>query len=85
MSPPPADVWGIGVVLWEAACGETPFSDDSIEYPQLEHRAPALRSRRRLPTALADIVDRCLEHDPAGRPSLAELRAALEPVAGARG
>ena len=82
---PPADVWGIGVVLWEAACGETPFSDDSIGYPQLEQRAPALRSRRRLPKALADTVDRCLEQNPAGRPSLAELRAALEPVPGARG
>jgi serine/threonine protein kinase len=82
---PAADVWGIGVVLWEAACGETPFSDESIEYPQLEHRAPPLRSRRRLPAALAEAVDRCLAHDPGDRPSLAELRAALEPIAGARG
>jgi serine/threonine protein kinase len=80
-----ADVWGIGVVLWEAACGETPFGDESIEYPQLEHRAPPLRSRRRLPAALMDAIDRCLEPDAAARPSLAELRAVLEPVAGARG
>jgi eukaryotic-like serine/threonine-protein kinase len=80
-----ADVWGIGVVLWEAACGETPFTDESIEYPQLEHRAPPLRSRRRLPVALADAVDRCLEPDAGARPSLAMLRAAFEPVAGARG
>lgn len=80
-----ADVWGIGVVLWEGACGDTPFADESIEYPQLEHRAPPLRSRRRLPAALADSVDRCLEPDARARSSLAELRAALEPVAGARG
>jgi eukaryotic-like serine/threonine-protein kinase len=82
---PPADVWGVGVVLWEAACGETPFGDESIEYPQLEHRAPALQSRRRLPAALGRVVDRCLEPAPADRPSLAELRSALEPVAGGRG
>jgi eukaryotic-like serine/threonine-protein kinase len=82
---PPADSWGIGVVLWEAACGETPFGDEMIEYPQLEQRAPALRTRRRLPAALARVVDCCLEPEPAERPSLADLRAALTPVAGARG
>ncbi len=81
----PADVWGIGVVLWEVACGDTPFGDESVPYPQLEERAPSLRSQRRLPRALADVVDRCLEPDAASRPTLAELRAALEPVAGARG
>jgi eukaryotic-like serine/threonine-protein kinase len=80
-----ADVWGIGVVLWEAACGETPFADESIDYPQLEHRAPPLRSHRRLPAALADGVDQCLEQEAGSRPTLADLRAALEPVAGTRG
>jgi serine/threonine protein kinase len=81
----PADAWGIGVVLWEVACGDTPFGDESVPYPQLEGRAPSLRSQRRLPRALADVVDRCLEPDARARPTLAELRAALEPVAGARG
>jgi eukaryotic-like serine/threonine-protein kinase len=81
----PADVWGIGVVLWEAACGDTPFADEAIEYPQLEHRAPPLRERRRVPRALADAVDRCLEPNAGERPSLEELRGALEAVAGARG
>jgi serine/threonine protein kinase len=82
---PPADVWGIGVVLWEAACGNTPFGDESLEYPQLAARAPALGSVRRLPRALTDAVDACLSPEPAARPTLAELRAALEPLAGARG
>jgi serine/threonine protein kinase len=82
---PPADVWGIGVVLWEAACGDTPFGDEAVDYPQLAGRAPALGSRRRLAPGLAAVVDRCLEPDPRARPSLAELRAALEPVAGTRG
>jgi serine/threonine protein kinase len=82
---PAADVWGIGVVLWEAACGDTPFADEALEYPQLETRAPALRARRRLPGGLADTVDRCLDPDPSGRPELAELREAFAPIAGARG
>ena len=81
----PADVWGIGVVLWEAACGDTPFADEDVDYPQLAQRAPALGSMRRLPDALSDAVDRCLNPEPAGRPSIAELREALAPVAGARG
>lgn len=80
-----ADVWGVGVVLWEAACGDTPFAEETAEYPQLERRAPLLRTRRRLPAALGETVDRCLEPDPAARPSFAELRAAFEPIAGARG
>jgi serine/threonine protein kinase len=80
-----ADVWGVGVVLWEAACGDTPFADESVEHPQLIHRAPPLRSRRRLPAALAQGVDRCLDPDAAARPSLAELRELLQPVAGSRG
>ena len=80
-----ADVWGVGVVLWEAATGKTPFADEAHAYPQLEHRAPPLRSRRRLPAALTAAVDRCLEPEPRARPTLAELRAALEPVAGERG
>jgi eukaryotic-like serine/threonine-protein kinase len=82
---PAADVWGVGVVLWEAGCGDTPFADESLAYPQLVRRAPALGSRRRLPAALRASVDRCLAPDPSERPTLVELRAALEPVAGAAG
>ena len=63
-----ADTWGIGVVLWEAACGDTPFPDESDVYPQLVHRAPPLGSRRRLPAALAGAVDGCLDPDVAGVP-----------------
>jgi eukaryotic-like serine/threonine-protein kinase len=80
-----ADVWGIGVVLWESACGHTPFGDDSVEYPQLARRAPPLRSRRRTSRTFADLIDGCLDPDSSARPSLAELRTGLEPVAGARG
>jgi hypothetical protein len=59
---------------------EDPQLDD---YPQLEGRAPSVRSLRRLPASLASAVDACLEPDPAHRPSVAELAAALETVPGA--
>ena len=83
---PPADVWGIGIVLHAAAVGDTPFADGDGAHPQLERRAPALGSTRRgLPRALSAAVDACLDPDPASRPTIDELRARLEPVAGARG
>ncbi|MGW2426289.1 serine/threonine-protein kinase [Streptomyces sp. NPDC001709] len=89
-----ADVWGIGVTLFEVACGDVPFdcgetvdesaggslgSDGTDDwYPQVEEAAPPIASRRRLPPALAAAVDACLRADPASRPTVAELAAALE-------
>jgi serine/threonine protein kinase len=73
---PEADVWGIGVVLWEAATGTRAFGDDrddEVDLPVLHRRADPVRSRRRLPAPLADVIDRCLEPDPAARPTLPQL------------
>ncbi|MFI9252961.1 serine/threonine-protein kinase [Streptomyces sp. NPDC053069] len=90
-----ADVWGVGVTLFEAACGQGPFDQTGAgsgdrgvgegdvtdgpedRYPQTEGAAPPIASRRRLPPALAAAVDACLLIDPASRPTVAELAAAL--------
>jgi len=77
---PAADVWGLGTVLYEAVTGEAAFDDDgpqSVEYPQLHGPPPSARGRA--PEALAAVVDGCLAHDPAERPTLDELMARLEP------
>ncbi|AOR35363.1 serine/threonine protein kinase [Streptomyces fodineus] len=86
-----ADVWGIGVTLFEVACGQAPFDcgerADSADHggdgtddrcPQTVEPAPPIASRRRLPAALAAAVDGCLRPDPAARPTVAELASALE-------
>ncbi|TVZ92111.1 serine/threonine-protein kinase [Streptomyces sp. BK340] len=90
-----ADVWGIGITLYELACGDAPFGtggavDESCggqwadDCPQLERNAPPVASRRRLPAALAAAVDGCLRADPASRPTVGELAAALDAPAPGR-
>jgi serine/threonine protein kinase len=81
------DVWGIGATLFAAATGAPPFSedpDDGDRHPQLEQRAAPVRSRRRLPPAVAGVIDGCLERDPGDRPTVADVHTALEAFAMAR-
>ena len=77
-----ADVWGIGVVLYKAACGEGPFDVEvgSDRFLQLERRADPIRRHRRLPGAFAAVVDACLEPEPRDRPELDDLTETLETV-----
>ncbi len=76
-----ADAWGIGAVLWEAATGVCAYGDDrdgGHPFPALHRRAdPVRRLRPRLPRRLADAIDACLEPEPAARPTVPELLAAI--------
>jgi serine/threonine protein kinase len=65
---PAADVWGLGMTLYEAATGD-----------EVEGRPPSAHGRT--DDALAAAIDACLQPDPAARPSLDELMLRLEPVA----
>ncbi len=102
---PAADVWGLGLTLYEAACGVNPFSsgagpkpeesgeDSSSEarcqtcgtptvFLQTSLRAPSIRTLRRLPRSLADLVDATLAPIPEDRPTLADVRATAAALLG---
>jgi eukaryotic-like serine/threonine-protein kinase len=88
---PPADVWGLGTVLFEAATGGPAFEDDEswtaaseswdtgdqvgAGYPQLDGRPPPAGG------PLGAVIDACLAPDAAARPSLEALAERLRPLA----
>ena len=73
---PPADVWAVGVLLWEALSGHHPFWRTSpLETgEEIKTGAPTIREARPdLPDRLIAAVDAALSVDPAGRPKAAAL------------
>jgi Protein kinase domain len=76
----PADVWAVGVLLWEALAGWHPFWKGSLldTARRIESGAVSLaRVRPDLPRPLIAVVDRALSVEPAKRPSAARLAFAL--------
>jgi hypothetical protein len=75
-----ADVWAVGVMLWEALAGRHPFWRSSLleTARAIEAGAPPLASLRPdLPSSLLNAVDRALDLDAERRPSAAALAARL--------
>jgi serine/threonine protein kinase len=91
---PPADVWGLGAVLYEATTGHSAFDptwagegtdDDTDQLParQLDGPpAPVRKLRRGTPPALVALIDACLHPRPERRPPVDRVLRALEPLAG---
>jgi Protein kinase domain len=76
----PADIWAVGVLLWEALAGWHPFWEGSLleTARRIESGAVSLATARPdLPRPLIALVDRALSIDPARRPSAARLAVAL--------
>jgi len=75
------DVWGLGSLLYEAATGQRPYATLGADgYPTFAGAPPAVATHRRLPGALARAIDRCLDLEPRGRPSITELASLLATI-----
>ncbi len=81
-----ADVWALGIVLYELLTKRWPFEAESM--PELclkvvsEPPTAITTFRPDLPKAMVQVIERCLQKDPAARfANAAELASALEPLA----
>jgi eukaryotic-like serine/threonine-protein kinase len=82
-----ADVWAVGVMLWESLAGRHPFWHTAMleTARAIETGAPSLAVLRPdLPRRLVQLVDRALSPSPLRRPSAAELAGALRGAASHR-
>ena len=85
---PTFDVYALGVLMYEALCGQAPFeSDNMVEVltrKATEAAPPLLHHRPDAPPALAKLVHRCIEIDPLRRPqTMSAVLQALAPIADA--
>lgn len=82
---PATDVWGLGLLLLEAASGDDPYPVGCPEYD--EGRGPVqaprpLRRRRRTSRELSDLIEAMTQVSPAERMSLAQVRTELNRLPG---
>jgi serine/threonine protein kinase len=82
---PAADVWGLGVTLFQAVCGERPFRSGDPDSREPSERWPQLVEAARplddgVSAAISGPIMACLAHDPADRPTPADVAERLELV-----
>ncbi len=81
---PAADIWAVGVLLWEALAGFHPFWGGTLvdTAKAIEKGAPTLREQRPdLPRPIVSCVDRALSVQPGRRPTAAGLAGTLREAA----
>jgi serine/threonine protein kinase len=72
-----ADLFGLGVTLFEMLAGQLPYAPGNAAETMRRHDQETARDLRqqglRLPPGLPELVNRLLSRDPAGRPRAASL------------
>jgi serine/threonine protein kinase len=77
---PAADVFGLGVTLYEILTGHMPFPENREDepYPQVLQSPSLVRQHRAtVPVGLEKLVQKCLSREPSARPHLAALLPSL--------
>ena len=74
----PADVWGLGVTLYEAHSARMPWEQGDGRFPQLD--APPAPLEVDADPSVVAAIESCLEWLPEDRPTATELAACLEPA-----
>ncbi len=73
---PKSDVYSLGILVYEMLAGKPPFEGNALQVmaSQVKDRPPDLRELRPdLSTEVLTLVQRCLEKDPARRPTAQEI------------
>ncbi|OBA22877.1 Pkinase-domain-containing protein [Metschnikowia bicuspidata var. bicuspidata NRRL YB-4993] len=70
-----ADIWSLGITIYELATGNPPYCDKSATWAMtmIEKQAPPRLEGREYPSALKECIALCLDESPNERPSADEL------------
>lgn len=82
-----ADVYALGLVLWEACTGHTPFHGETpsaLALARLTQQVPELPELPELPDQLRQVVDAATAREPEDRPDAATIVETLTKLTGPR-